>query len=247
MELRVMKCPVCGGSIEIKEDAETVVCPYCKTPLYVEDNNLVRIKAKVRIKEIEHETARYKMNLDDKAEIRKMDSRNGLLLLLLPFILLGVISVIAFGSHGLKTRTLEKTVAEIQEDIDNENFGEARVKVESLRDSDFSSDDKKRWNQTRKELIKQIDTAEEEAILAKSIPVPAASSKIKGMNYTDVVDLFEEAGFTNVKAIESADKAGFFHDANEVKEISIAGDKRFKEGDVFLPDAVISIYYYSEK
>lgn len=254
MELKVMKCPVCGGGIEIKEDSDTVVCGYCKTPLYIEEDNLVRIQSKVRIKEIEHETARYKMSLDDKEKARtaklkgqKEENRHLILLAVLPVILLLAGFGFLYGGHGLKTRTLEKTVAEIQEDIRNENFDDARVKVESLRDSDFSSDDKKRWNQTRKELTKQINAAEKEALIAKSIPVPAASSKIKGMNYSDVVELFEEAGFTNVEAIESSDKAGFFHDANEVKEISIAGDKRFKEGDVFLPDAVISIYYYSEK
>lgn len=237
-----MKCPVCGGVVDLKGDEDTVTCQYCKTQLYVEEDNLVRTKAKVRMKEIEHETARYKMALDDKAATRKSDNRFGLVLIVLPIILIVAASAVLYGGHGLKTKALEETVSEIQEDIDNENFDEARVKVESLRDSDFSSDDKKRWDKTRKELIKQINEAEKEAILAKSIPVPAASSKIKGMNYKDVVDLFEEAGFTNVTTIESTDKAGLFHDANEVKEISIAGDKRFKEGDVYLPDTVISIY-----
>ena len=208
MELKVMKCPVCNGTIEVKEDVDTVVCEYCKTPLYVEENNLARINSKVRMKELEHETARVKMAYDDKADKRRSKRqeqkdayRFGFMLWFIPIVMCLILLAVTYGGHGLKTKTLEKTVTEIQEDINNENFDEARVKVESLRDSDFSSDDKKRWNETRKELIKQIDEAEEQAILAKSIPVPAASSKIKGMNYNDVVDLFEDAGFTNVKTI----------------------------------------------
>lgn len=253
MEVKAMKCPVCDALLEVQEGAEFVTCKYCSSKLFVEDNNLERIKAKVRMKEIEHETARAKMAFDDKADARrkKMEEKKnenrstiGLILglFIIPILIIGGM----YLSHGMKTKSLEKTVAEIQKDISNENFDDARVKVESLRDSDFSSDDKKRWNQTRKQLIKQIDDAEKAAILEKSIVVPAASSKIKGMNYNDVVELFENAGFTNINAIESTDKAGLFHDAGDVKEISIGGDKRFKESDVFLPDSLVTIYYYAE-
>lgn len=253
MELKIIKCPVCGGKIKIQEDADTVTCEFCNTEFYVEENNPDRLMSKVRLKEIEHETARTKMFYDDKADHRRMkmeekreETRSAFAAFLFPIILILLLGLGVFGYLSLRTKSLEKTVSEIQEDIDNERFDEARIKVESLRDSEFSGEEKKRWKETRKQLTKQIDEAEKAAIIAKSITVPAASSKIKGMNYNEVVTLFEDAGFTSINSIESNDKAGFFHEAGDVKDISIGGDSRFKEGDLFLPDSPVTIYYYKE-
>lgn len=253
MELKVVNCPICGGKIEISTEEETVICKYCQTQFYIEENNPERLKSKVRLKEIEHETARVKMALDDKADKRKtklqgkMAERKFFYFAVMGFFLFLLLLLIgAYAYIGVRSKSLEKTVAEIQEDIDNENFDAARVKVESLRDSEFYGEEKKRWKETRKQLIKQIDEAEKAAIIAKSIAVPAASSKIKGMNYNDVVELFENSGFSNINALESTDKAGLFHDGGDVKEISIGGDDKFKEGDLFLPDTLVTIYYFAE-
>ena len=61
-------------------------------------------------------------------------------------------------------RKLEKIVDEIMIDIENEKFSDAYVKAESLYWNDEWSDSgKKKWNATRKEIIKQIKKAEEQS------------------------------------------------------------------------------------
>ena len=58
--------------------------------------------------------------------------------------------------------TLQKTVKEIMTDINNEDFVSARVKAETLYyTAGWSDDIEEKWDATRKELIKQIDTAED--------------------------------------------------------------------------------------
>ena len=53
------------------------------------------------------------------------------------------------------------TVDEIEIDIENGDFSSAYIKAETLYwDSSWSSEGKKKWNSTRKAVIKQIQEAE---------------------------------------------------------------------------------------
>ena len=70
------------------------------------------------------------------------------------------------GNKGAEAqeKKLQAIVDEIMIDIDNGDFDEARVKANMLYwDSEYTSRPKKKWDQTRKEILKQIDKAEKEA------------------------------------------------------------------------------------
>lgn len=82
----------------------------------------------------------------------------------------------------------------------------------------------------------------------KPIAVPITSKDAKGKNYIDVVSLFQEAGFINVKTIAKPDIiTGWFTDDGEIESITINGEKRFSLDSRFRPDAEIIITYHTFK
>lgn len=76
---------------------------------------------------------------------------------------------------------------------------------------------------------------------------PALSSKdAKGMNYEEVIDAFEDAGFTNIKTeIEYDIVTGWLTEDGEVKSVTINGDKKFDSNDKYRLDAEIIITYHT--
>ena len=58
--------------------------------------------------------------------------------------------------------------------------------------------------------------------------------------------MLQEMGFTNVTASPLGDlKKGWFYDEGEVKEVSIAGAKKFSVNDMFNSDIEIIVFYHS--
>lgn len=78
------------------------------------------------------------------------------------------------------------------------------------------------------------------------IQVPIASFEDK--MYTDVVAMFENAGFTNVSAEKVPDLiTGWISKEGEVIEVSINGDTEFSSEEYFAPDATIIVRYHGYK
>lgn len=72
--------------------------------------------------------------------------------------------------------------------------------------------------------------------------------KVKGMNYLDVIDGFEKAGFVNVTTDVKYDIViGWLTDDGEVKSVSINGDKKFDSDDEYRLDAEVVITYHTWK
>ena len=65
----------------------------------------------------------------------------------------------------------------------------------------------------------------------------------EGENYQVVEAEFESLGFKNIKLID-LDDAGLFKKENEVKDISINGDKYFDSSDVYDPETATVIISY---
>ena len=66
------------------------------------------------------------------------------------------------------------------------------------------------------------------------------------MNYSDVVEAFEDAGFINITVnIEYDIITGWLTDDGEVESVTINGEKKFTEGSGFRPDAEIVITYHT--
>ncbi len=73
---------------------------------------------------------------------------------------------------------------------------------------------------------------------------PAASSALEGMNYSEVVALFEKAGFINVTTAATS-ASGVRDTVSQVRIGGLFGDSDFSADDTFAFDAGVKITYYS--
>lgn len=77
---------------------------------------------------------------------------------------------------------------------------------------------------------------------------PLTSKEAKGMNYLDVIDEFENAGFVNVTTVVEYDiVTGWLTDDGEVKSVTINGEKKFDSYDEYRLDAEVVITYHTLK
>ena len=77
---------------------------------------------------------------------------------------------------------------------------------------------------------------------------PISAKEAKGMDYTDVVKAFEDAGFINITVnIEYDIITGWLTDDGEVKSVTINGDKKFDSYDKYRLDAEVIITYHTFK
>ena len=74
------------------------------------------------------------------------------------------------------------------------------------------------------------------------IEIGYSSWDLVGKQYSDVVTLLEEKGFTYI--ITKEDGWNLFKKSGEVKKVTIKGEEEFLDWDKFLSDAKIIIYYY---
>lgn len=268
MEFISCTCPNCGANLEIENGIDTFYCQHCGYKIILEGQSKESIRAKLRLKEMdhserildkEHAQERYRMDVaskerdkDRKSEERKTNLP--MILVIAMFAMIMVICGIGVMSDRNKatkeTERLEALVESVQSDIDAGNYEQALVTAQSIQyNSSYSSDKdvKKQWENTRKELIKQIEAEQEKAILENSVPSPYSSQKVKGTHYLDAEKAFEEAGFSDIQTVELNEKPGLFDKEGDVKEVSIDGSKKYKEGDLFLKDVKVIIYYFPAK
>ena len=77
---------------------------------------------------------------------------------------------------------------------------------------------------------------------------PLTSKEAKGMNYSEVVGKFEDAGFTNVTTDIKYDIiTGWLTDDGEVESVTINGEKKFDYYDEFRLDAEVVVTYHTLK
>lgn len=227
MNIKSVKCPNCGAVVDIKDGFSNVYCKFCGSQLVVEEENDTLIVAKVRVKEIEHETERTKMAYENERfnrvlEAKEKDKNTKRLLIFLAVDLAVVIGIalLLLGSHTSHVKKMEDLIVEIQEDIDAGRFDEAEVKVEAIRDDDFSSEDAKRWKETRKTLEKQIKEARKEAEKAEKAAKKEAEKAAKEK---------EKAEKAAAKEAEKAAKEKEKAEKKAAKEAEKAAEKAAKE------------------
>ena len=171
MKLVTLKCPNCGADIEIENGIDTFYCKYCGYKIILDGQSDAAINAKVRIMELESNERIKKEKLNYKREKKEKADKeaNKVIIGFLIFFALAFLvmfTMVHLENKGVKDqeKKLQAIVDEIMVDIDNGDFAEARVKANTLYwDSSWTSEPKKKWDQTRKEILKQIDKAEKEA------------------------------------------------------------------------------------
>lgn len=164
MKLKSLRCPNCDADLEVEDGLDTFFCKYCGHKILLEGQSKAAYDAKVRIKKMEHEEKiqdkrdaqeRYKMEFKHKED---KAATNGLITCVLVMIFLIIVIILIVNNNNNKyEQLLQTTVDQIMIDIENEDFSAAYIKANSL----YSSSDK--WNAIRKEIINQIEKAEEKA------------------------------------------------------------------------------------
>lgn len=227
MNIKSVKCPNCGAVVDIKDGFSNVYCKFCGSQLVVEEENDTLIVAKVRVKEIEHETERTKMAYENERfkrvlEAKEKDKKSKIALILaaVGFAVLIGIFLFVIGAHKSHVKKMEDLIVEIQEDIDAGRFDEAEVKVEAIRDDEFSSEDAARWKETRKTLEKQIKEARKEAEKAEKAAKKEAEKEAKEK---------EKAEKAAAKEAEKAAKEKEKAEKKAAKEAEKAAKKAAKE------------------
>lgn len=76
--------------------------------------------------------------------------------------------------------------------------------------------------------------------------IPSSSSAMSGENYEDVIKIFEDAGFTNVKIEKIEDLiTGWLTKDGEVEEVSVGGNVDYSEDKWVLADTEVIIKYHT--
>lgn len=88
----------------------------------------------------------------------------------------------------------------------------------------------------------QTETVKKEPV---KVEVPLASKDVSEYDYEEAQKKFEHAGFKNVTVQKDEDlKIGLINHENQVKEITIDGDKKFSVGEKYDENVPIVITYH---
>lgn len=83
---------------------------------------------------------------------------------------------------------------------------------------------------------------------SNEIRLPASSSDYENQSYTDALDDFESAGFTNIKLKIIYDLVtGWLTSDGEIEEVLVNGSSSFKKGEFYPKDTEIVIAYHTWK
>lgn len=178
MKIYQLKCPACGGTIEVETNRDSCYCSYCGTKVYVNDetfraeitknanyNKIYIDEAKIR--KIESDERMHERKLNMECEERKIKKWSSIIINIVIFSIL-IACVAWFNSikeaSDQQEQELQAIVDEVIQDIKYGDFDEAYINAEKIRyTADWSDDIEDKWDSTRKEIIKQIEKAEKEA------------------------------------------------------------------------------------
>jgi DNA-directed RNA polymerase subunit RPC12/RpoP len=247
MRLVALQCPSCAASLEIEDGIDTCYCSYCGFKIIMDGQSTESVKAKVRLKQMEHEERlkdkefaqeRYKIQHEAK------ESRRGTFASWLGGAAIFTMIVIMVGGVYLKSVHREAELQEIVDaigvDIANGDYDSALIKANSLYyDVNWSSETESKWDNVRKTLIETIESK-------TKAKVPESSKKLKGKNYQDVIAGLQAAGFTSITTAKLTDLVnGWVTKDGEVEKVSINGVSDFKADASFPKDAEIVISYHT--
>ena len=246
------KCNNCGADLEMDLDKLMSYCPYCRSKLLIEVDELAQIiKEKETTKRAtvreEQRTKRQQMKYEHEEKKESASFKHTFL----PLIIMFVVSIgLLFSSSipgYLKSKELEKIEISIEEDLKNGNYDDALFKANQLYyDSGDSREEKKAWDQKRESYIQIIKDKKRsvDSSNPNKINIGFSSKDLLGQNYEEVKKHLSTLGFTNVETQKSPKSAGFFDKNNSVEHILIDGVTSFTAEDYFDKDIEIIIYYY---
>lgn len=166
MNLKTLRCPNCDADLDVEDGLDTFFCKYCGHKILIEGQSKAAYDAKVRIKKMEHDEKlqdkrdaqeRYKMESEEKSY--KFSLYILIFIFCICIVIYLIVSISGDAENKQKEQDLQTIVNQIMIDIENEDFSDAYTKAYSL----YSSEDEDKWNAIRKDIINQIEQAEEKA------------------------------------------------------------------------------------
>lgn len=154
---------------------------------------------------------------------------------------IGIVAIVAavilmFWQLGSGKREFKRQLSEVQECIDLGDYERALTLAYSMNTS-YSSD----YEKTQADLISRILDLKGES--GGKVKIPDADYEYK--NYSDIVQLFTKAGFTNVTSEKVPDLiTGWLNSDGEVIEVSIDGSTTYSKGDYCDPEVVVIVRYH---
>ena len=178
MKIYQLRCPACGGTIEVEKNRDSCFCTYCGTKVYIDDEiHKVEITKNInyhktytdeaKIRKIESEERNQERKYAAEREERKSKKWSALIVIACIigyFVLFDGYFDSKKEASDRQEQELQTIVDEVMQDIKDGNFDEAYIKAEKIRHTAaWSSEIEEKWDATRKEIINQIKKAEKEA------------------------------------------------------------------------------------
>ncbi len=171
MKLMALRCPNCGSRINGVDGLDTFYCKYCGYQIMMEDMSGAAYAAKTRVRELESEEDLYDMSLAQerfKMKFQREEERHAMKWLMI--LLLACMSLLFFFAWQEKKEKQERQeelqglVEDVMEYIDEGNFKKAYATAEQIKwDGGMFNSETRKWNKTRRRLIKEIEKAEKAA------------------------------------------------------------------------------------
>ena len=222
-----------------------------------------RKKKKEILEKIDHEEERIS-SLNRKAWLRKNGKktfRRTIIIILVIALIYGLLMLFLFLNSFIKVGYNSKDLIGLKYTIVEEKFdskGFTNVNIKSISDLELK-------DRNKSGLVTEVIIGKKNKFNSKSkfLPdtkitiiyhttikynPPITSKDAKGKQYSEVVELFKDVGFTNVKAKGMDDLVtGWINKEGEVSSITINSDKNYLEDDEFEQDALVVIKYHSFK
>lgn len=274
-DVRAMKCPACGAPISLDAGLEAVVCEYCKTKVFVDDEIYKYQRVLMAQSEAKKREARAKYELDKEKE--KDENKRQMIVILkenpiqCAAVLLCTIWLIATmlsGHVGLgpvlveiaviiwalggKRRPLFFTNLGIY--LKN-NVKQTIVFVLSLAVMSYCLSNATGLGLffiAACTLIWSVRSGKKTGMIIDTdkgiryIPIKGSSSHYTGKQCTAVMAELKACGFHDIQTVRKEDLIkGWFAKVGEVASISIDGKSSFSEGDEFPSNAKVVIEYHA--
>ncbi len=168
MRIIEIRCPNCNSRLKCSDGIETYICPFCDSEFVLEGQSpkIVRAKVDLKIEEKRLENERHAMDLEHQRKMQEA-ANDASFSKWFPFVCLAIvaISLLILSLMPGGSLSLNNHIKATQKYIDAGDFSAARIEANKIRFPSFvlSFSERKVWNDTRKELLKQIDEAEKQA------------------------------------------------------------------------------------
>lgn len=261
MELKTLKCPNCGATLDIEAGLDTFFCKYCGNRIIIEKSDAA-YQAQTAEKRFEHERAtQERMYQNEQAEWERQETAKShehkrsltkttlrYARYLIPLILLLLLCVPALINNSKKISEMNNTCVEIEEAIKEGDYDYALLLTNRLHLEGFGSseDERRNWDARREEYIRQIRLAQSKGEEKRILNPPISSDDCSKSEKSEVYDLFFYAGFKNIytKPVEGSEN--LFSKKGKIKRVTIDGKTTFSKKDSFSDDVDVVIYYYEE-